>query len=124
MTIYAEIWIQREAKETMVAPRSHLFADVQQQREIRIARVLKPDAPTRSQTYMRPLFSKVTPTAWFHPLAAGPAITVSVNPGGTVAAETEDVAVQRSTSPMTTCRLDVRAFPANRMKKSRTAQRQ
>src|SRR4029077_18047646 len=39
--------------------------------------------PVRSHTYRRPLFSKVIPTASGH----GPERTVSVNPGGTVAAE-------------------------------------
>src|SRR3974377_2202956 len=40
--------------------------------------------PVRSHTYIRPLFSKVMPTASPH----GPEIAVSVNPGGTVDAET------------------------------------
>src|SRR6267143_4604624 len=42
--------------------------------------------PVRSHTYMRPLFSKAVPTASVH----GPATAVSVNPGGTVAAESSD----------------------------------
>src|SRR5882762_2236132 len=39
--------------------------------------------PVRSHTYIRPLFSNATPTASLH----GPEIGLSVNPGGTVAAE-------------------------------------
>src|SRR5215471_21554359 len=39
--------------------------------------------PVRSHTYMRPVLSKVIPTASGH----GPEIMVSVNPGGTVAAK-------------------------------------
>src|SRR5262249_18705541 len=39
--------------------------------------------PVRSHTYMRPVVSKVIPTASGH----GPEIMVSVNPGGTVAAK-------------------------------------
>src|SRR6202171_5040753 len=43
--------------------------------------------PSRSQTNIRPVASKVTPTAELQPPAKGPGMSVSVNPGGTSAAE-------------------------------------
>src|SRR3954471_18042324 len=48
---------------------------------------LKYTRPARSQTYILPLLSKVTPTAPFQGPPDGPAMGVSVKPGGTVAAE-------------------------------------
>src|SRR4051812_27232157 len=45
--------------------------------------------PPRSHTYMRPLVSKVMPTASLQPPSTGPEMIVSVNPAGRFAARAE-----------------------------------